>query len=259
MRKCLSKIGYLLLLGFVLVTGAVALYLYWREFGDNGFSKNTGDWANFATYISGTLGVAAVVATLAAFMITIKQQQALIRQQKIQIEQADKHQDRLSAYQRASELLPSALKVLDTHLHSYLGNTFSSHVLDVVGFTYITERYLVFNFFNDDRVLAELMREELPAQVLVGNFITDEPYKLARFSAGILQDAPDLHDIVMMQLKDYIDVINCSMSYQRKNKKIEEWDLISNILCLPKIHSSLEEPHATWRALGHDKKGEDTI
>lgn len=254
-----KKAGYKWLM---IVFGSVALLAigaYTWNFWGWPPSGKTQDWANFATYISGTLGVAAVVATLAAFMITIKQQQALIRQQRIQIEQADKHQERLSAYQRASELLPSALKVLDSHLHSFLGNSFDSHVFEVFGVTYITERYLVFDFFRDDRVLAELMREELLAQVLVGNFITEEPYKLARFVAGILQDAPDLHDIVMMQLKDYVDVLNCSMSYQRKNKKLDEWNLISSTLCLPKIYSSLEEPHATWRALGHDEKGEDTI
>ncbi|MGO2242242.1 MAG: hypothetical protein ACTH5D_10845 [Halomonas sp.] len=81
MRVWWNKYGNWLLIAIVVVVGAAAIYLYADKFGANGFSKKTEDWANFATYISGTVGVAAVVATLMAFVKTLGQQQKLIDSQ----------------------------------------------------------------------------------------------------------------------------------------------------------------------------------
>ncbi|TNH20003.1 hypothetical protein [Halomonas sp. BL6] len=83
---CKKYYVHVILVGLVAVVGGVAAFLYIDQFGANGFSNKSEDWANFATYISGTVGVAAVVATLIAFVITLRQQQKLIDSQDSQIE-----------------------------------------------------------------------------------------------------------------------------------------------------------------------------
>ncbi|QPL45016.1 hypothetical protein IT895_12515 [Halomonas sp. A40-4] len=257
MRRLLSAIGYSLIIFSVLSVGIVALYLYEREFGANGFSENTGDWANFATFISGTIGVAAVVATLAAFMITIKQQQALIRQQKIQIEQADGHQQRLNAYQRASSLLPDAFSALRHHLDKSLGEIASDESFAAYDMIFINRRYRVCDFYMSDDVLQELMSEDLKVQNFIGHIVTKEVYRFARFVTGILQDAPDLYDVIMLQLVSHMDVLRCAMAYRRSRSLQEEWYLISQFLRLPKNYEGLSQPEQAWQLLGHEKNDED--
>jgi hypothetical protein len=84
-----KSIGYIWLAvavgGVALLAGGIYLY----QFSGNGLSPNSEDWANFATYISGTVGVAAVVATLIAFVITLKQQQDLVKNQRIMLEKQE--------------------------------------------------------------------------------------------------------------------------------------------------------------------------
>lgn len=81
MKKEEKKAGYLWLAGGVGFVAVVACGFYIYQFGSNGLSPKSEDWANFATYISGTVGVAAVVATLMAFVITLRQQQKLLDSQ----------------------------------------------------------------------------------------------------------------------------------------------------------------------------------
>lgn len=65
----------------VVAVSAIAVGLYVYRFWGKPLSTDPGDWADFATYLSGTVGVAAVVATLLAFVKTLGQQQALIDSQ----------------------------------------------------------------------------------------------------------------------------------------------------------------------------------
>lgn len=102
MRQAFSIIGYLLLILFVLGIGYIALEKYIETFGYNELSSNTQDWANFATYISGTVGVAAVVATLIAFVITLSQQKRLIASQDKMLNE-QKEQIRLTERQLQGE------------------------------------------------------------------------------------------------------------------------------------------------------------
>ncbi|MBL1266257.1 MAG: hypothetical protein COA87_000535 [Halomonas sp.] len=83
---CKKYYVHFVLVGLVAVVGGVAAFFYINQFGANGFSKKSEDWANFATYISGTVGVAAVVATLIAFVITLRQQQDLVESQRVMLE-----------------------------------------------------------------------------------------------------------------------------------------------------------------------------
>lgn len=130
MKKEEKKAGYLWLAGGVGFVAVVACGFYIYQFGNNGLSPKSEDWANFATYISGTVGVAAVVATLIAFVITLRQQKRLIdsqdkmiAKQKKQIKLTKKQlsNEKLSrevefAYQASLNIFPVLLKSIDKRL-----------------------------------------------------------------------------------------------------------------------------------------------
>lgn len=117
MIGCLRKnASYLVLVGLVVVIGGVAIYCYVGKFGANGLSQKSEDWANFATYISGTVGVAAVVATLIAFVITLRQQQKLVESQEKVVSLQKNELLKRDAYNIATVIFP---KMRD-HLNSLL-------------------------------------------------------------------------------------------------------------------------------------------
>lgn len=89
MLKWIKKHSYWSLAIAVLIVAVVAVGAYAWNFRELPISTDTGKWADFATYLSGTVGVAAVVATLVAFIITLRQQQALIKSQDALIEKQD--------------------------------------------------------------------------------------------------------------------------------------------------------------------------
>lgn len=64
---------------FLVACTAIFFYVYHLQEG--GISEKPEDWAYFATYLSGTVGVSAIVATLFAFVTTLSQHQDLIKSQ----------------------------------------------------------------------------------------------------------------------------------------------------------------------------------
>lgn len=131
---CRKYFTNVILVGLVAAVGGVAAYLYIDQFGSNGFSNKSEDWANFATYISGTVGVAAVVATLIAFVITLRQQQALIDSQDLmlkeqrkqismsesQIEIEKKRREIDLAYDNVKYILPMMLEYVELSLKEFV-------------------------------------------------------------------------------------------------------------------------------------------
>ncbi len=72
----------------VAIVSLMAIGFYAINFWGSPISDDTSAWADFSTYVSGTVGVAAVVGTLMAFVITLRQQQRLIdSQEEMLIEQ----------------------------------------------------------------------------------------------------------------------------------------------------------------------------
>ncbi|MEG3080837.1 hypothetical protein R3F64_13315 [Halomonas sp. 5021] len=92
MDKEVKKVSYKWLAIGVGVTALIAVVAYIWNFWSWPPSQKPADWADFATYISGTVGVAAVVATLIAFVITLRQQNRLINSQG---EMIDKQEEQL--------------------------------------------------------------------------------------------------------------------------------------------------------------------
>lgn len=88
--------------GEVLVISAAFIIAYAVNFHGQGLSPKTEDWAYFATYLSGTVGVTAVVATLIVLVRTLGQQQALIDSQNKMLKKQEK-QIKISKKQLKSE------------------------------------------------------------------------------------------------------------------------------------------------------------
>ncbi|WP_447529818.1 hypothetical protein [Vreelandella sp. TE19] len=99
--------------GEVLVIATAAIGIYALNFHNHKISSNPGDWAHFATYLSGTVGVAAVVATLIVLVRTFSEQRALIKSQDEQLLLSKQQLDLAysknlvdRAYQTSLDILP---------------------------------------------------------------------------------------------------------------------------------------------------------
>lgn len=151
MIQWIKKHNYWALAGGVLLVAIAAIGFYTWHFREASLSKNTGDWADFATYLSGTVGVAAVVATLMAFVITLRQQKRLIDSQddmlKKQDEQLEIAREQLTAterrnsveqaYMNVKDVLPQLIGAfshnLDAHFSPESGSELEDYLLTVYG------------------------------------------------------------------------------------------------------------------------------
>lgn len=159
MIRLIKKHSYWALAIAVLVVAVLAIGAYAWNFRELPISTDTGKWADFATYLSGTVGVAAVVATLMAFVITLRQQQKLIISQdemleeqreqlavaKEQLRLTEKGNDVQQAYLNLKDVLPLLLqsfsKSLNEDIHPYES--------DVLG-DFMMESYSSSNVFSCD-------------------------------------------------------------------------------------------------------------
>lgn len=75
----------------VLVAVAASIFVtaYILKFGSLQTSSDPSDWADFATYLSGTVGITAVLGTLFAVVRTLGQQQDLVESQRIMLEKQE--------------------------------------------------------------------------------------------------------------------------------------------------------------------------
>lgn len=86
----------------VLIISTAFIIAYAVNFYDQGFSPKSEDWAHFATYLSGTVGVTAVVGTLVVLVKTLSHQQDLIDSQDKMLKKQEK-QIKISKRQLESE------------------------------------------------------------------------------------------------------------------------------------------------------------
>ena len=137
------------MLGFVvLIVAILAVGAYAWNFRELPISNDTGKWADFATYLSGTVGVAAVVATLIAFVITLRQQQKLLISQdemleeqreqlsvaKEQLRLTEKGNDVQQAYLNLKDVLPLLLqsfsRSLNEDVHPYESDVLGDFMIE---------------------------------------------------------------------------------------------------------------------------------
>ncbi|WP_447928383.1 hypothetical protein [Vreelandella sp. EE27] len=107
---------------------------YAVNFHGHSLSSKTSDWADFATYLSGTVGVTAIVATLIVLIRTLGQQEKLIKSQdkmlkkqekqikvsKEQLKQEKKRRDIELAHNSAVKIFPTLIERFKSELNSYL-------------------------------------------------------------------------------------------------------------------------------------------
>ncbi|SDI51935.1 hypothetical protein SAMN04487867_10862 [Vreelandella titanicae] len=113
-------LNWCLVLGIIAVAiVSIGFYVSWL--GKSEPSDDPSDWAHFATYLSGTVGVAAVVATLFAFVKTLGQQQALIdsqnemlKKQKEQLCYAENKDELSRAYEASINIFPHLAEAIKT-------------------------------------------------------------------------------------------------------------------------------------------------
>lgn len=123
-----SKYGLIVVWGGVV--SSVFIGAFFLKFGSWPISDSPGDWADFGTYLSGTVGVTAVLGTLVAFVITLRQQKELVESQKQmlidqkrqidisenQLIEAKRKDQRDEAYANMRDILPLMLKGFDRSL-----------------------------------------------------------------------------------------------------------------------------------------------
>ncbi|AQU84920.1 MULTISPECIES: hypothetical protein [unclassified Halomonas] len=133
-----------LIFGFAVIA-AVAIGAYTFQFWGWPLSRNPSDWAHFATYLSGTVGVTAVVATLIVLVRTLGQQQALIDSQskmlekqegqlKLTQQQVDGEESRRQvelAYNCAINIVPTMINELEKQKDMTLINYLGKEGLDI--------------------------------------------------------------------------------------------------------------------------------
>lgn len=89
-RRIMSKTsdGAIIIEVFVFALLAVGFYGWW--FRDFGLSRDPSDWADLATYISGTVGVFVVASTLVVLVRTLDKQRDLIESQNTMLEKQER-------------------------------------------------------------------------------------------------------------------------------------------------------------------------
>lgn len=150
MFKWIKKHSYWALAIAVLIVAVIAIGAYAWNFRELAISTDTGKWADFATYLSGTVGVAAVVATLMAFVITLRQQQKLIDSQDKMIIKQNK-QIKISKKQLKAEEMRRQIELA----HNKAAVLFPPMFNDFVSYL----GYHVSPFQEDDLLMDGLVQE----------------------------------------------------------------------------------------------------
>lgn len=89
-RRILKKISDGAIITGVVMFTLLAGGLYWWQFGAYDWSKDPSDWADLATYISGTIGVFVVASTLVVLVRTLDKQRDLIESQNTMLEKQER-------------------------------------------------------------------------------------------------------------------------------------------------------------------------
>ncbi len=196
------------------IVAAVSGGFYLYQFGSNGLSSKSEDWANFATYISGTVGVAAVVATLMAFVITLMQQHKLVksqdgmlqkqeehlRQARKQLEWAQQSTNMDQAYKNIKDIFPL---MLEEFKKSLLSDVVDDVFAPVVNSAYNLDSVQVFSVYERPSVLVKYFTSssgykgeyEYGMRLLFGNIIL-----ISRFANDNVSVSKELYYLVDIML-----------------------------------------------------------
>ncbi|MEL7896034.1 hypothetical protein [Vreelandella neptunia] len=213
----------------LLATGAY-VYKFWGW--PPSASDKTQDWANFATYISGTVGVAAVVATLMAFVITLRQQKRLIDSQDEMIEKQEQQLDLARqqldgeerrrkvelAYNCAVNIIPPVVKELERQRALPLERYFNK--LDLIGdIPFEVDLFeTVGDMFKDEGSYQWLIEMDRGWGACIGQCLTASAYRLGVLVSDCLHEARELEDYFRSIIgSDNFRVIECAMLFKKNS------------------------------------------
>ena len=221
----LNELHKQLLFGFALIAGvAIGAYAF-RFWGWPSVLTSPSDWAYFATYLSGTVGVTAVVATLIVLVRTLGQQEYLIEsqsemlnEQRRQIVLAEKQNDELSKNNKIDLAFKNTSTFFDFYLTEY-SNSLKYEILPYTADKVFYEKFYMC-FDKDIRMLKVIYHNPLKLEEVfeglefepVSNYM-DRFFKtvdaLYRFICAQIELAPFL--------KDYFDIkLSVDSSYSDK-------------------------------------------
>ncbi|WP_431026175.1 hypothetical protein [Halomonas sp. H5] len=205
-----------LVVNFILLAPIPVLF-YVFNFKGFGVSDDPGDWASFGAYMSGTVGVIALLATIDALIVTISQQDKLLDQQERQISSNDSHQRRMAAYSRAEKVFPLLLENRRSELGENACQWMKSVGLAGDFFTAFpvgtTFRDLLKNPENAKKVLDI---DAGPSLAVLANKIHYENYQLLIFIKECLEDAEELKGYYLTLLGDDKVLITSTLAFYRE-------------------------------------------
>ncbi|OAZ99749.1 hypothetical protein [Halomonas sp. G11] len=227
-----KKYNYWPLVLPVMVTAIVAIGVYVNNFWGLPPSRKPSDWAAFATYVSGTVGVAAVVATLMAFVITLKQQKKLIDSQSDMIikqeQQLDLTRQQLEGEERrrkvelvyncAVNIIPPVVKELERQRVMR-----SDYFFD--GFDLVQEvppdvniHQTVGELFSDGGEYSWLDQLDKGWLICFGEALTGNAYRLGVLVSDCLYEAKELEDYFRSVIgSDNFSMIECAMLFKKNS------------------------------------------
>ncbi|WP_148266805.1 hypothetical protein [Chromohalobacter israelensis] len=227
-----------------MTVSAVAIGLYLYQFGGGELDSDSSVWADLGTYLSGTVGVAAVTFTLFALILTLKQQDAIIEAQ-------DEESRRGRAYENAIQIFPkilsSAHKDLQRHLSFDPGCVRDIAALDHDG--PITPESIL-RHPNRFRVLGEVSPNCLRSIV---NQSIGHPYRVTQFMVQQIHHAPELFDYFDCLLDEYRywDCVEAVYAYHVGSEQDDEFCyLVRSKLRMRLSYNDPVSVEGIWQRIG---------
>ena len=260
---------------WVAVATCIFVAAYILKFGALQTSSDPGDWADFGTYISGTVGVASVLGTLVAVVRTLGQQQDLVESQRvmlekqeeqirlasIQLENEKKNREVELAYENVKSILPMMVEYLERYV---------AHKIEI-------PRELIYGYnkssygnsiskrkdmFRSPRVLCDMyqngderLKDEVESYVVS---LMGPCTRIYAFLFKQLEVAPELFDASDCHLdKEFKEncysaqfYLLCVMAYKTGVGDVGFCYKAKNLMFMRSIFSKSEPSFTTWFELG---------
>lgn len=221
------------LLGIVTALVSVALYLI--QFGPNGLSGDTHDWANFGSYLAGTLGVVLVGATLWAFIITLRQQQTLLEVQRAMLEtqkqemkatreelaSTSRSNQQIAIYQSLDRLLPDFIDGFKTFVEPEDGSEFKGIVFDFIDHE---KKYPLDDYWSD--VFADEPSQSSEYWNYFGCFLHhcySRAIPLVQYCVQVSKTDQNLRNYIYQSIYDFKGFLACVYAYAGRDTDSEQF------------------------------------
>lgn len=268
MTDWIKRYSYWTLASGVLFVSVFAVGIYAWHFRQLSISKDTGNWADFATYLSGTVGVAAVVATLIAFVITLRQQQKLIESQDKQLNIAT-HQLALAqskeaverAYSNSLNILPLMVDSLIERSNREFPEFSSNEFVEILNCVSLFRRISYIEAVQSPNILRMALENNTISSIDIDFFVNDffsEVKDICFLAFKQIPYSPDVYYIFdnyfKKKIEGNVDVrffVRCYCAYKQG---IEDSAFVDNASEFLNIESRNAGKEFEWLGLGKQVK-----